>query len=320
MRFTCRMPASWSSAAELHFSGGGHQLTTETRGQTAFWTITPERPVWGSQRLVLRSSRPLQADREITYPEISPLGRGAVDACLAVVNATGRPATIENPVGLERIEYSSRFQAREFAAPSGVRARCVSGGQRVADSQGAIAPRHCGCGRFARRIGSTGICRRDGRGHARPFEPGSSHVRAGSRQRLVPVVRASPGQHASVGDRRLEPRHSAPVELRGMVDRAGREPAAPRQSDLADTARVDLRSTAIELVRRNSQGRAGDDDEPGDCPCPGRVLARGRTSAGLETDLAGTPGDGPSRLACSEASTTLFRGSIAAPIAITRNW
>jgi hypothetical protein len=114
-----RMPASWSAAADLHFSGSGHQLTTETRGQNAVWTITPERPVWGSQRLVVRSSRPLLGDREITHPEISPLGRGAVDACLAVVNGTGRPATIENPVGLDRIEYSSRFLAREFAAATG---------------------------------------------------------------------------------------------------------------------------------------------------------------------------------------------------------
>ncbi len=115
-----RMPAAWSAAADLHLSGTGHQLTTETRGQTAIWTITPERPVWGSQRLVLRSSRPLAGEREITHPEISPLGRGAVDACLAVVNSTGRPATIENPVGLERVEYSSRFQAREFVAATGV--------------------------------------------------------------------------------------------------------------------------------------------------------------------------------------------------------
>ena len=96
------MPASWSAAADLHFPGGGHQLTTETRGQTAVWTITPERPVWGSQRLVMRSSRPLPADREMPFPDISPLGRGAVDACLAVVNGDRRPATIENPVGLER--------------------------------------------------------------------------------------------------------------------------------------------------------------------------------------------------------------------------
>ena len=112
-----RMPASWSSAAELRFSGGGgHQLTTETRGQTAVWTITPERPVWGSQRLVLRSNRPLVSDREVEYPEISPLGKGAVDACVAIVNATGRATTIELSRGLERIDHSLRFRAKEFAA------------------------------------------------------------------------------------------------------------------------------------------------------------------------------------------------------------
>ena len=42
------------------------------------------------------------------------------------------------------------------------------------------------------------------------------------------------GQHALLGDRRLEPGHAAAVELGRMVDRSGREPAAPRQSDLAD--------------------------------------------------------------------------------------
>ncbi len=114
-----RMPAAWSAVADLHFSGSGHQLTTESRGQTAVWTITPARPVWGSQRLIVRASRALAGERELTHPEISPLGRGEVDASLAVVNATGRPASIENAVGLDRIEYSSRFQSREFAAATG---------------------------------------------------------------------------------------------------------------------------------------------------------------------------------------------------------
>jgi hypothetical protein len=115
-----RMPASWSSAAQLLFSGGGHQLTTETRAQTANWTITPERPVWGSQRLVLRSNRALQSDRELEYPVISPLGKGAVDAAMAVVNSSGRSASVETPFGLERIDHSSRFRAREFASDTGV--------------------------------------------------------------------------------------------------------------------------------------------------------------------------------------------------------
>jgi hypothetical protein len=114
-----RMPAAWSSATELQFSGGGHQLTTEVRGQTADWTITPERPVWGSQRIVLRSNRSNISERAVVYPEISPLGNGEVDACLAVVNATGRPATLEPSFGLERIDHSSRFRAKEFASGDG---------------------------------------------------------------------------------------------------------------------------------------------------------------------------------------------------------
>jgi hypothetical protein len=114
-----RMPAAWSSAAELQFSGGGHQLTTEVRGQAAVWTITPERPIWGSQRIVLRSNRAGLSDREVVYPMISPLGNGAVDACQAVLNASGRPATIETSIGLEQIDHSLRFRAREFASGTG---------------------------------------------------------------------------------------------------------------------------------------------------------------------------------------------------------
>jgi hypothetical protein len=110
-----RMPTVWAAGAVLHLTGSKYQLTTETRGPSAYWTITPERPIWGSLRFVLRSTRLLGADREIAHPEISPLGRGGVDTYLGVVNATGRPPAIENAVGLEKIPYATRFQAREFA-------------------------------------------------------------------------------------------------------------------------------------------------------------------------------------------------------------
>jgi len=115
-----RMPAAWAAGAVLHLTGSEYQLTTETRGPSAFWTITPARPIWGSQRFVLRSTRPLGTDREIVHPEISPLGEGAVDAYLGIVNATGRPPSIENSMGLEKIPYAARFQAREFAIDAGV--------------------------------------------------------------------------------------------------------------------------------------------------------------------------------------------------------
>jgi hypothetical protein len=115
-----RMPTAWAAGAVLHFTGSKFQLTTETRGPSAYWTITPERPIWGSQRFMLWSSRLLGSEREIAYPEISPLGRGAIDAYLGIVNATGRPPTIENTVGLEKIPFATRFQAREFAAGAGI--------------------------------------------------------------------------------------------------------------------------------------------------------------------------------------------------------
>ena len=114
-----KMPAAWSAGATLHLSNGEYQLTTETRGADAFWTITPERPIWGSQRFVLRSSRRLEHDKPIVHPEITPRGKGVVDAYLSIINATGQPLAIANAVGLQSIPYASRFHAREFATFGG---------------------------------------------------------------------------------------------------------------------------------------------------------------------------------------------------------
>ncbi len=114
-----KMPAAWSAGLALHGSIGKYQLTTETRGTDAFWTITPDRPIWGSQRFVLRSSRYLEPNRPILHPEITPRGKGVVDAYLSIINATGQPLATSNAVGLQSIPYSSRFQAREFATFGG---------------------------------------------------------------------------------------------------------------------------------------------------------------------------------------------------------
>jgi hypothetical protein len=114
-----RMPAAWSGAADFHLSGGEYQLTKETRGLSSFWTITPAHPIWGSERIVLRSTLPLPADRQLVHPEIAPLGWGAVDAYLGVVNSTGRPLSIEKSLGLQTIPYAARFRAREFATGVG---------------------------------------------------------------------------------------------------------------------------------------------------------------------------------------------------------
>jgi hypothetical protein len=128
------MPADWAAKAELHLSGNEYQLTAETRGPSAFWSITPARPIWGSQRFVLRSTLPLAADREIVHPQIAPRGRGAVDAYLGVVNATGRPLTTENNAGLQPIPYTTRFQAKEFEVDNGARVSAF----RVAKESGVL--------------------------------------------------------------------------------------------------------------------------------------------------------------------------------------
>ncbi len=116
-----RMPAAWSGAAEVHFTGGEYRLTKEPLGQSSFWTITPKHPIWGSERFVLRSTLPLPADRAVVHPELAPLGWGAVDACVGVVNATGRPLSIEKSSGLQNITYAARFRSREFVGGVGTR-------------------------------------------------------------------------------------------------------------------------------------------------------------------------------------------------------
>ena len=114
-----KMPAAWAAGVALDLTDNGFQLTKETRGPDAFWTITPARPIWGSQRFVLKSSRALESEVAIVHPEIAPRGEGVVDAYLSIINATGHPVTIENVVGLDKIPYGAKFQAREFATAAG---------------------------------------------------------------------------------------------------------------------------------------------------------------------------------------------------------
>ena len=83
--------------------------------------IRPDHPIWGSQRLIVRSAIPLPRTGALSFPELSPLGRGgAVDSYLALVNASGRELVTEGSPGLQPIVDDSRFRAEEFAATPGV--------------------------------------------------------------------------------------------------------------------------------------------------------------------------------------------------------
>ncbi|MGP0062350.1 MAG: hypothetical protein ACLQGP_01945 [Isosphaeraceae bacterium] len=115
-----KMPAAWAAQATLHPSGEDFQLTSETRGPSSVWSITPRRPFWGSHRFVIRSTLPLTSDREIVYPDLAPMGNnGTFDAYLGIVNATGHPLISEGLTGLDLIDYATRFQDNEFARDIG---------------------------------------------------------------------------------------------------------------------------------------------------------------------------------------------------------
>lgn len=118
-----KVPAEWAARARLQLTGQDHQLTTESRDQSTFWSITPERPIWGAQRLVLRSSLPLASEQEIDFPELTPLGRGIVDCNLGIVFATALLPTTEGSAGLRPIAYSSRFQDAAFGGATGMPTR-----------------------------------------------------------------------------------------------------------------------------------------------------------------------------------------------------
>jgi hypothetical protein len=114
-----RIPMAWAQRAKLQIAGEDPPPPPRIEPPSAFFSIAPTRPLWGSHRLVLRSRLPLGSGREVVYPELAPLGRGAVDAYLGIVNATGRPLAAEDATGLQSVPYASRFRDREFARDAG---------------------------------------------------------------------------------------------------------------------------------------------------------------------------------------------------------
>jgi hypothetical protein len=118
-----KIPARWASAASLRVPGDDFQLTTEIKDGSAYWSITPRRPIWGTERVVLRATMALPADGVLVHPEVAPLGNGAVDTYLRVINSSGHPLTALPSAGLQSTADGSRFSDSEFlvdnAKPAG---------------------------------------------------------------------------------------------------------------------------------------------------------------------------------------------------------
>jgi hypothetical protein len=57
---------------------------------------------------------------DLPFPELNPLGRGAVDTYLCLVNASGRELDTEGSPGLQEIVDEGKFRAPEFGSAQGV--------------------------------------------------------------------------------------------------------------------------------------------------------------------------------------------------------
>ena len=110
-----KVPTPWASRAQLQLAGREVRPVVETRGSSTFWAITPPEPIWGSRRLVLRSSLPLPDGQELELPAITPLGWGVADTYLELVQAVAPPFWPVTTSGLRAIPVSNRFEAADFA-------------------------------------------------------------------------------------------------------------------------------------------------------------------------------------------------------------
>jgi len=105
-----KLPAEWARAATVRFEGGPHRRRSESAGGQSFWALRPEQPVWGSQRLVVRSTLPFPAGGSVNFPDLAPLGPsggGGVETTLRVRDADGRLLSVEPSAGLEPVAPAS---------------------------------------------------------------------------------------------------------------------------------------------------------------------------------------------------------------------
>lgn len=118
-----KLPTTWAMRAQVDLAGGKFRHRFDPLGPFMFWKLSPERAVWGSQRVVLRSALPLLPGQELQLPEIAPLGRGVADTYLGLVYATGSTLTTAGSSGLHEIRYASRFKDEEFGDVPGTNCR-----------------------------------------------------------------------------------------------------------------------------------------------------------------------------------------------------
>ena len=110
-----RLGTEWAKFATVRLVGVGQQQVKEVRDPFTYWSIRPERPVWGSLQVLVQASRPLEPGKSFPFPDLSPLGKGGVDTTLRVANQTGRTLKFEKIQGLQPVAPSSLPLDEELA-------------------------------------------------------------------------------------------------------------------------------------------------------------------------------------------------------------
>jgi hypothetical protein len=118
-----KLPIAWAQNAQVDLAGTDFHYRAASVGSHMFWTITPDHPVWGTQRVVIRSVVPHLGDQEVAHPEIAPLGQGHIDTYLGLVYADRRALSVAGTNGLHELSPASHFSDPEFSHEPGTEAR-----------------------------------------------------------------------------------------------------------------------------------------------------------------------------------------------------
>ena len=110
-----KLPTTWAMRAQVDLAGGKFRHRFDPLGPFMFWKLSPERAVWGSQRVVLRSALPLLPGQELQLPEIAPLGAGSPIPTLALSTPRAR-----------RSRPRARVDCTRSATPAGSRTRSLA--------------------------------------------------------------------------------------------------------------------------------------------------------------------------------------------------
>lgn len=113
-----KVPTVWAESSRVVIHGAEQRVQSDVRGDETTWSIRFPTPEWGTQTLVIHSSRRLPSGKPLDFPDVVPLGRGTVDTYLGLVNASGMPLTSEGSSGLQPID-TTRFPSEDFPARRG---------------------------------------------------------------------------------------------------------------------------------------------------------------------------------------------------------